>query len=105
VIAVGQEMLEEAGYQVETALSGREALQRYRSNPHDLVVTDFSMQGMNGVELGTEIQLIGHQTPMVLLTGVEVNVDQQQLQKGGFIKILQKPIVQSQLAEAVEEVL
>jgi nitrogen-specific signal transduction histidine kinase/CheY-like chemotaxis protein len=105
VVAVGLEMLEEAGYQVETALSGSEALQRFSANPHDLVVTDLSMPGMSGMELGAQIQALGHQTPMVLLTGVEVDADSRQLKQSGIETVLRKPIAQSQLGEVIAKLL
>ncbi|MBT3197975.1 MAG: response regulator, partial [Gammaproteobacteria bacterium] len=94
VVAVGQEMLEQAGYQVETALSGQDALHRYRQSPHDLVVSDFSMPGMNGVELGGEIQALGHKTPLILLTGVELSTSESRLRESGIQTVLHKPVVQ-----------
>ena len=90
---------------METALSGSEALQRFSANPHDLVVTDLSMPGMSGMELGAQIQALGHQTPMVLLTGVEVDADSRQLKQSGIETVLRKPIAQSQLGEVIAKLL
>lgn len=39
------------GYQVETFLSAAPALARLAETPFDLVVTDFKMKGMDGMEL------------------------------------------------------
>ena len=105
VIAVGQEMLEQAGYQVETALSGSEALLRFAEQRYDLVVTDYSMPGMNGVELGEKIQQLGRATPMVLLTGVELEADAGQLQQSGVQTILRKPVAQRDLQQVVNALL
>jgi len=98
-------MLEQAGYQVETALSGQDALHRYRQSPHDLVVSDFSMPGMNGVELGGEIQALGHKTPLILLTGVELSTSESRLRESGIQTVLHKPVVQCHLGEAVAALL
>ncbi len=105
VIAVGQEMLEQQGYQVETALSGSEALLRFAEHPYDLVVTDFSMPGMNGVELAQRIQEFGEKTPLVLLTGVEVDADSRKLEQSGIQRVLRKPVAQSRLGEVIAKIL
>lgn len=57
------------GYEVETAASGETAWETFQKNHFDVVVTDYRMGGMNGVEL---IRLIREsETPArtVLLSG------------------------------------
>jgi CheY-like chemotaxis protein len=44
-------ILAEQGFQVEIARSGEEAWEMFRRKPFDVVVTDYRMAGMNGVEL------------------------------------------------------
>lgn len=43
--------LEAQGYEVTVASSGAEALAKIRQAPHELVISDYSMPGMTGVEL------------------------------------------------------
>ena len=45
------EELEKEGYSVATAANAKEALNRLRGQPIDLVVLDIQMPGMNGLEL------------------------------------------------------
>jgi len=45
------EELEKEGYDVATAANAKEALNRLREEPMDLVVLDMKMPGMNGLEL------------------------------------------------------
>lgn len=46
-----QAVLTQAGHQVDVAHNGEEALQALRSVGHRLVITDWEMPGMNGVDL------------------------------------------------------
>jgi DNA-binding NtrC family response regulator len=44
-------ILEEDGYEVETALSGKEAFEKMKENPFDIVMTDLKMPGIDGMEV------------------------------------------------------
>jgi putative two-component system response regulator len=46
-----QDILREMGYEVERAANGRQALERLRRDPIHLVITDWEMPEMNGLEL------------------------------------------------------
>ncbi len=46
-----QDILREMGYEVERAANGKEALERLRRDPIHLVITDWEMPEMNGLEL------------------------------------------------------
>ncbi|HMK75056.1 MAG TPA: response regulator [Thermodesulfobacteriota bacterium] len=39
-------ILQEDGYEVETALSGREAMDRMKENPFDIVISSLKMSGI-----------------------------------------------------------
>ena len=52
-------VLEDAGYQVSEATTGREGLEQFRAQPVDLVITDLEMPEMTGLEsLGLGISLV-----------------------------------------------
>jgi two-component system, NarL family, capsular synthesis sensor histidine kinase RcsC len=51
-----QEMLTEFGCQAEVASGGEEALRKYGPDKYDLVITDYSMPGMNGADLTQAIR-------------------------------------------------
>jgi len=48
--------LERAGYRVETAANGREALDAILKSPPDVLLTDISMPQMTGQQLCQELQ-------------------------------------------------
>ncbi len=56
-------------HMVETALDGREALEKFQAQTFDLVITDRAMPHMQGEELAAEIKRISSGTRVILLTG------------------------------------
>ena len=54
---------------VESALNGKQALEKFRNGRFDLVITDQSMPEMTGTELAAEIKKLSPRTPVILLTG------------------------------------
>ena len=61
--------LVEAGYTVEEAGSGPEALEALRRGPVDLLVTDYAMPGMTGIDLAQLARALQPELPIVLVTG------------------------------------
>ena len=62
-------VLRSLGYQVSTAASGEEALALSAAQPFDLVVTDFRMPQMDGVQLIALLREKGFAKPVILLSG------------------------------------
>jgi CheY-like chemotaxis protein len=62
-------ILKEHGYEVETALSGEEAWEIIQKNHFDIVVTDFRMKAMTGLELIQLIRASDSPARIVLLSG------------------------------------
>ena len=56
------------GHRVETAGGGKEALAKYDPDKFDLVITDYSMEGMKGDQLAQAIKQISPTKPIILLT-------------------------------------
>jgi DNA-binding NtrC family response regulator len=62
------EMAVQLGYSANTAMDGREALRIHANEPADIILTDLSMQGMDGAELLRSLDLNGDPTPAIVLT-------------------------------------
>lgn len=56
------------GHCVEVAQDGEQALTLFRAGRHDLVITDFKMTKMDGLELAELIKRISPTTPVILIT-------------------------------------
>jgi CheY-like chemotaxis protein len=95
-------MLEDLGHTSVEAKSGQEALGVLRGGrPVDLVVTDYAMPGMTGLQLAEELHRHWPQLPVVLATGYA------ELQGTTINRLtrLPKPFGKVALAEAIEECL
>jgi CheY-like chemotaxis protein len=62
-------VLEEFGYSITTAAEGAEAFDRFRQGNFDLIVTDYRMPKMDGLELIRQVREHAAQTPIILLSG------------------------------------
>ena len=63
------EILEMQGYKAVSAYSAADALTKFDQQDIDIVVTDFRMEGMNGVELAEKIRQKSPTTPVIIVTG------------------------------------
>jgi CheY-like chemotaxis protein len=70
VLASTRAMLEDLGHVVLEASSGPQALELLRAGrAADLVITDYAMPGMTGVQLATAIRQLRPGLPVLLATG------------------------------------
>jgi DNA-binding response OmpR family regulator len=96
-------MLAEAGWQVDTAGDGREALGFVDAHRYDVVLSDIDMPGVNGVQLLREIRARDLDVPVLLITGhPRVDTAVEALEHGA-LRYLQKPVRERDLLTAVED--
>ena len=62
-------VLQEIGYKITTASSGKEGLERFAEEDVELVVTDYKMPRMNGVEFIKKVRKQKPAVPIILLSG------------------------------------
>jgi len=107
LVDMDRRMLERLGYDVVTSTSGTEALEVFRKQPEnfDLVITDMTMPKMTGDKLATELLSIRPGIPIILCTGFSERITGEKAKEMGIRKFVMKPLVKSELAEAVREVL
>jgi CheY-like chemotaxis protein len=63
------EILEMQGYRAVSAYSGEDALRKFDEEQFDILVTDFRMEGMNGLELARRVRQKHPDVPVILVTG------------------------------------
>jgi CheY-like chemotaxis protein len=62
-------VLEELGYGIVTAANGHDALERFAPQKFDLVVTDYKMPRMDGLELIVNLRRLEPELPIILISG------------------------------------
>jgi CheY-like chemotaxis protein len=107
IVDVVQQMLERLGYQVTVRTSSIEALEVFRASmdKFDLVITDLTMPNMTGDKLAGELMNIRPDIPIILCTGFSEKMSKERAEALGIKDFLMKPIVKSDLAKTVREVL
>ncbi len=87
----------ETDYEVATCSSGPEALDRLDAGPVDVVVSDFLMPGMNGLELLAEVAQRDPEIPRLMLTGYADKENAiRAINEVGLFQYLEKPLENEQ---------
>jgi CheY-like chemotaxis protein len=104
--SLGRELLEKLGYEVETATSGEEVLEKFhRGRPLDLVILDYHLPGMSGLEVVQRLKALSPDTRVLVASGFFSNRQKEALTAGGARGFLDKPFRLKELRSRIEEVL
>lgn len=102
---VAANMLERLGCDVEVASDGEEAVKLSRSHWFDLILMDYRMPGMNGIEAAREIrrsELSSPGVPIIALTASVGEEVQKECHQAGMNDFLSKPLQAQDLVEKLE---
>ncbi|HEY3012409.1 MAG TPA: PAS domain S-box protein [Gemmatimonadales bacterium] len=104
---VGKRRLEALGYQVTVSTESLQALElfRERSREFDLVVTDYSMPRLVGIDLAKALLQVRSDIPIVMITGFMEGPPPDVVSYAGIRRLIKKPVTAQQLGSAVHEVL
>jgi len=99
--------LRNAGYRVVTARDGREALDAARHEKPDLIITDYHMPELSGLEVCRRLKedAATSQIPAIMLTARGYNLEAHDTEGSGVLFMLSKPFSPRQLLEFVNDVL
>ena len=107
LLKVYQRTLERLGYMVTPFTSPTVALEAFRSGSglFDLVITDFAMPGMSGVDLSRELKRFRPDCPVIITTGYTTSLDAHSIKTLGLAGLIIKPATSATIGETVHRVL
>ena len=107
VLEMMHSMLQRLGYRVISTLNGVKALEIFQkaSKMFDLVITDQTMPKMTGMELIRELRLIQSDIPIILCTGFNEKITENNTKYLGIGALIGKPVRIARVAEIIRKVL
>ena len=108
-LVVAKGVLGSYGIEVDTCLSGREAVAQCGSTAYDIIFLDHMMPGFDGVETLKKIREINHgayqDLPVIALTANTVSGAREMFRSEGFTEFVPKPIERTVLERVLRKVL
>jgi putative two-component system response regulator len=106
-LEIMQSQLTSMGYQVDTAVHGKDGLAKFHEKKYDVILTDIEMPEMDGYLLAKEIRRLeddsGPLTPIFAITASEFDLNEERAKSMGFNGYMLKPleidVLENKLAE------
>jgi len=98
--------LEFNGYKVSTASDGEKALQILRNMRPDLMLVDYKLPGVSGIELLGMVRARGITTPAIMITGLTEQSDsiEKECRELGVLAFLTKPLEMARVLQIIKGV-
>jgi EAL domain-containing protein (putative c-di-GMP-specific phosphodiesterase class I) len=103
VLRLHQRVLVRAGLQVETAVSGQNAMEALRRTPFDVILSDIDMPGMDGIRLLEQVRALDLDVPVILITGAPSMETAVQALDRGALRYLPKPVELAVLVQVTQD--
>jgi two-component system cell cycle sensor histidine kinase/response regulator CckA len=107
IIDTCKQLLEEMGYKVLIAKSGKDALEIYEKNKDeiDMVILDMIMPDMGGGETYDKLKEINPKIKVLLASGYSINGQASEILARGCNGFIQKPFHMKNLSHKIKEIL
>jgi len=103
IVRMAEISLKRLGYDILAFSDSTAALDAFRKEPQrfDLLISDMTMPGMTGLRLAQEIFRIRPDLPVILCTGFNESITEDQTKNTGIRGYLKKPFAGSELEQAI----
>ncbi len=105
ILKVVSTTLGKESYAVDTARSSEEAIEKFDSDTHDLIITDLKLPGKGGMELLEYVKSRNPHIPVIMITAFGTIENAVEAMKKGAFNYLTKPVNPDELLSVVKEVL
>ena len=102
---IAKTVLEEAGFRVDGASNGKEAVDKASDNTYDVILMDIQMPVMDGYEATKELRRLGNRTPIIAMTANAFSEDRRKAKEVGMDGYIPKPIDVKTLVSTIMNIL
>ena len=102
---LGALILKRLNYEVVTHTDPRLALDQFRNERFDLVITDLTMPHLSGLDLGRQMLELRPGIPIILTSGYSASLSAERVRALAFHELLMKPYTVETLSECIGQVL
>ena len=105
ILGAIKRILEREGFVVHCVESGEEALAQIKERTFSLMITDYNMPGLNGLELARKGLELAPLMPIIMDTGGITPIITRLAKEIGIAKVLTKPFLTSELMKTIRDVM
>ncbi|MBN1227425.1 MAG: response regulator, partial [Deltaproteobacteria bacterium] len=98
-----QEILTDAGHEVEVACDGMEGIELFERKEFDLVLTDLGIPVLSGWQVAEKIKSIDKRVPVAIITGWNIELQESDMKTNNVDLIIKKPFAVNQVLQLVQE--
>ncbi|HEY4675009.1 MAG TPA: response regulator [Candidatus Bathyarchaeia archaeon] len=102
ILKILSKILQKEGFNVNTAETGQDALNKLETQQYDAALIDVKLQDVNGIDLLNKIQKIAPSMVKIMLTGYPSEEDRTRALAQGAADYLTKPVKSEKLIEVIE---
>jgi len=107
LVLLVQRVLKQLGYRTSGYMAGPDAVAAVRANPHgfDLVVSDYNMPGMSGLDVATEVRSIRPDLPVVIFSGYVTEELRADALRAGVREVISKANTVDEMCQSIHQLL
>jgi DNA-binding NtrC family response regulator len=98
-------LIENEGCEVITVENGIKALEKFKENRADIIITDLKIPEMNGLELMEEVMKISSVTAVIIMTGYYLPEIAREAKEKGAFDFIEKPLRLEKVLEVIKKAL
>jgi DNA-binding NtrC family response regulator len=97
--------LKKKGYKIFSASSGREGIETIKNNPVDIILSDFKMPDLNGIEVLEQVKKINPEISFVIVTAYGTVENAVKAMRLGAFDYISKPVDLDELDIMIERII
>lgn len=102
---IAKTVLQEAGFRVDGASNGKEAVDKASNNTYDVILMDIQMPIMDGYEATKKLRKLSNRTPIIAMTANAFSEDRKKAKDVGMDGYIAKPIDVKTLVSTIMNIL